>query len=335
MNKILPVDITQFLSELAMLMESGISINQALEIVQIGQEKLAMQKLIAAIQADIHNGINLADSWAKYPQYFEPFLVENLRKKVISLSQIAEYRESLNEPENDLTQELRYSLNYLMVMTILFLAISSLLLIYVIPAFSMMYHEIGASLPIITVFVINISDFCVNYKWFILSGLFGFALLLRFQWHTVKLYFPLLGDFYHKIALIRFLRTCAFMLSQQASLAKAFEAAAQAVNNPSYANSLKQVSQQVTTGSISLTNALTQHAFFPKKVIHATIIGTQTNQLEKLLVKLADVYTKQLYQLIKPIIKIYNFVGIILIAILIGIFVIAMYMPIFVMGSLI
>jgi type IV pilus assembly protein PilC len=335
MKKILPTEITQFIGELAMLMESGISINQALEIVQQGQEKPAMHKLIVAIKTDIHNGISLADSWAKYPQYFEPFIIERMHKNLaVTLSQITEYRESLNESEKNLTQELRYSFSYLMVMTIIFLAVSSLLLIYVIPTFSKMYNEIGASLPTMTVFIIKISNFCVNYNWFILSGLLGLGLLLRFQWHTVKLYLPLLGNFYHKVALTRFLRTSAFMLSQKVSLTTAFEAAAQAVNNPIYAKSLKQVSQQIATGT-SLTNALTQHTIFPKKVIHATIIGTQTNQLDKLLVKLADVYTKQLSQLIKPIIKVYNFIGIILIAIIIGIFVISMYIPIFVMGSLI
>lgn len=334
MKPILSIDITQFISELALLMETGISIKKALEIVQIEPEKPAMYKLIAAIQADIQNGMELADSWAKYPQYFEPFLVDSLRNQAITLSQFAAYRESLTEPENDLIQELRYSLSYFMVMTLLFLAISSLLLIYVIPSFSMMYHEIGASLPIITIFVINISDFCVEYRWLILLLLLGLGLLLRFQWYRVKLYLPLFGDFYHKVALTRCLRTCAFMLSQRASLAKAFDAAAQAVSNPIYAKVLQQVSQQIMTGT-SLINALTQQAFFPKKLIHTTVIGLQTNQLEKLLLKLADVYTKQLCQLIKPIIKIYNFVGIIFIAIIIGIFVIAMYMPIFMIGSLI
>jgi type IV pilus assembly protein PilC len=130
------------------------------------------------------------------------------------------------------------------------------------------------------------------------------------------------------------------MLSHQAlsekseKLEKAFDAAAQAVNNSVYAKLLKQVSQQISTGT-SLSDALEKHSFFPKKVIHAAAVGTQSNQLDKLLTRVAYVYTKQLYQMIGVIVKTYNFVGLILLASLVGAVLVAMYLPILSMGSVI
>jgi type IV pilus assembly protein PilC len=98
---------------------------------------------------------------------------------------------------------------------------------------------------------------------------------------------------------------------------------------------LKQVSQQVSTGT-SLSDALAmKQAFFPKKVIHAAAVGIQSNQLDKLLTRVADVYTKQLYQMIGLIVKTYNFVGLILLAFVVGVLLVAMYLPIFLMGSVI
>ncbi len=335
MKKILPVDVTQLISELAMLLEGGISINNALEIVQQEQEKAAMYKLIGDIQTNLAKGMSLADSWAKYPQYFAPFLVEMLRQSqnlATTLAQIAEYRESIEESEMDLVQEMEYPFSYLMIVVVVLLAISSLLLTYVTPIFADMFYAFGAALPIPTQFIIDISDFVISYWWLMLGCGLGLGVLLWFKRQTVKLYIPLFGHFYHKLALVRCLRTCAFMLSHKAPLPKAFEAAAQAVNNSVYAKLLRQASQEMRTGT-RLPKELA--SIFPKKVIHAMTIGTHTNQFDKLLVKLADVYTKQLYQMIAPIVRKYNLVGIVVIAALVGIFVIAMYMPIFLMGSMI
>jgi len=324
MKKILPVEISQFISELAILLESGISIDNALEIVQQEQEKPAMYKLITDIQSKLANGMSLADTWAKYPQYFEPFLVEQLKQGenlATTLAKIAEYRETMEASEIDLIKEMEFPLAYLMTVVVIFLMVS----IYVIPVFADMYEAFGFHLPALTEFFIALSEFIVRYWWLILGCGLGLGMLLRLKWDKVKLYLPLLGDFHHKLALVRCLRTCAFMLSQKAPLPKAFEAAAQAVNNSVYAKLLQQVSQQQMD-----TKALP--SFFPKKVIHVMAIGRHTNQFDKLLIKLADIYTKQLYQMIAPIVRKYYLIGIILLALIVGIFVISMYLPIFFMA---
>jgi type IV pilus assembly protein PilC len=266
MNKILPIDVTQLISELAMLLESGISTAQALKIVQQGQEKPAMHKLIGAIQTDIENGMSLAESWSKYPQYFEPFLTERLRQnenQTITLAQIADYRETMDESEMDLIQEMGYPFGYLIIVTVAVLIVSTILLNFVIPVFADMFKSSGSELPAQTLFFIKLSDLLIANWWLILGGALSLGLLLWIKWQSVKLYIPLFGRFYQKIALVRCLRTCAFMLSHKVPLDKAFEAAAQSVNNSVYAKLLKQVSEQITTGT-RLPNALEKHSIFPK-----------------------------------------------------------------------
>jgi type IV pilus assembly protein PilC len=337
------VNITDFIGELALLLESGISCGDALKIVQQEQENPAMQKLIAAIITDIENDMSLADSFAKYPHYFEPFLVEMLQsggneepKQTATLVKIAKYREYMDVDAADLTKKIAYSSTYILFLFLVFFALTTILIVYVVPVFADMFSSFGGELPGLTQFVVDLSDFFVASWLFIMGGMLIVGGLIWMKWwQTVTLYIPLFGRLYRKIALIRGLRTCAFMLSEGASSAKAFAAAAQIVNNPVYAKQLSQVSQQVAEG-MSLSSALHDaHLAFPKKIVHAAAVGTQTDKLDKLLAKLADFYTKQLHQATEPTIKIYTFLLTLFIGIILGLFVISMYMPIFSMGDVI
>jgi len=336
------VNITEFIGELALLLESGISCGDALKIVQQEQENPALQKLIAATLLDIENGMSLADSFAKYPHYFEPFLVEMLQscgneepKQTATLVKIAKYRESMDVDAVDLTKKIANSSIYILFLLLVFFALTTILFVYVVPVFADMFESMGGELPRLTQFVVNISDFFVASWLFIMGGMLILGGLIWMKWwQTVTLYMPLFGKLYRKIALIRGLRTCAFMLSEGASSAKAFAAAAQIVNNPVYAKQLSQVSQQVADG-MPLSSALQTHLAFPKKIVHAAAVGTQTDKLDKLLDKLADFYTKQLHQATEPTIRIYTFLLTLFIGIIFGLFIISMYMPIFSMGDVI
>ena len=331
------VNTTEFIGELASLLESGISSSDALKIVQQGQEKPAMQKLISAIIADVENDMSLADSFAQYPQYFEPFIVEMLQgeqNQTATLMKIVKYRESMDVDAVELTKKIAFSSIYSLFLLFVFFILTTILLVYVVPVFTDMFESFGGELPGLTQLAVNLSDFFVAFWLFIIGTLFILGVLIWMKWQTVTLYIPLFGKLYRKIALIRSLRTCAFMLSEGASTAKAFAAAAQAVNHPTYAKLLNQVSQQIAKG-INLPEALRAYSIFPKKIVYTALVGTKTNKLDKLFVKLADFYTKQLQQAIELTIRSYTLLLTILIGVIAGLLVISMYMPIFSMGSVI
>lgn len=338
-NKILPIDISQFISELASLLESGIATDEALDIVQQDQEKLAMHNLIGVIHTDVKSGMSLAESWTKYPQYFEPFLVDMLREGEqqnnlnATLKKLTEYRDSMDLSHADLTLRIMASSIYFLAILVVILFIVEILLVYIVPVFADMFESFGGELPALTQLIIVWSDFLVANWTLIVIGFLALVVLMWAKWDSLKVYNPLFGHLFRKIMLVRSWRTCAFMLSNQAVLTTAIEAAAQAVHNQVYARLLQQVNQQVAAGQ-TLPNAL-KKAGFPKKVIHAATVGTKTNQLDKLLDKVADIYIKQLYLVTEPTIRIVNLLLLILLGSIVGLLVIGMYMPIFSMGSVI
>jgi type IV pilus assembly protein PilC len=335
MRNIPTSDITQFLSELATLLQSNRSCREALKIIQYGQDNRALSQLITRLLHDVEQGLSLADSLAKYPQYLEPFLVTMLRDEenlATTLFKIAEYREAMEVSTTDLAHRLRIFLGYFGTVLAILLTLMVLMFIYVIPVFVDMFTSFGGRLPSLTQSVFTLANGFVAYRWPISGSVLILSGWLWIQRRSVILYIPLVGRLYRKIVLVRCLRTCAFMLSHNASLVEALQASAQAVHNPTYARYFRQLTDQVTAGT-TLAEALLKQPAFPTKVVHAAMIGTQTNQLDKWFMKLADVYTKQLYRAIAPTIKFLNLMAIVAIGLLVGYFVIAMYLPIFKMGE--
>jgi len=332
------INLTEFISELALLLESGISCRDALKIIQPGLEQSEARKLIGNILTDVENGVSLADSFAKYPRYFESFFVDMLRREkeeqnqIAILANMAQYRESMEIDAFDLTKKIASSSLYFVTLLVIFIILTTTALVYVVPVFADMFSSFGGELPGLTQFIINLSDFVNAYWLFIVVGVFILGGLIWAKWQNVTLYIPLFGRLYHKIALVRFLRTCAFMLSEGASLPTALAAAAQMVNNTLYAKHLFYVHEQLSKGK-SLPDALQEKSIFPKKIIQMATIGIQTNKLDKLFAKMADIYAKQLQQSIEPIIKIYNLLFTLLIGCLVGLLVISLYLPIFTMGG--
>ena len=331
------VEISQFLSELALLLESDISCRDALEIIQKEQESFLIRRISAGIQTDIENGMSLADSFARRPRYFEPFMVDMLREAEslnITLAKIADYRESLDITEHDLTEKIALSSSYFIAVIFIGFFITSVILIYVVPVFADMLAGFRANLPIMTQLLVEIADFVIEFAWFLTGFFLILITLLWIKRRSIIFYMPLFGKIYQKITLVRLLRTCGFALSNKTSLVKALEAASQAVKNPIYGEPLQQVIQEISSG-MPLSDALKKQSIFPEKVIHAAIVGTKNNSLDKLLNKIADIYTKQVIHSIEPTIKVYTLTITILLGIIVGFLVISLYAPIFMMGSVV
>ncbi|OQW88570.1 MAG: hypothetical protein BWK78_08205 [Thiotrichaceae bacterium IS1] len=349
MRNIPASDMTQFLSELATLLQSNHSCQEALTIIQYGQDNQALLQFIATVHSNVKRGHSLADSLARYPQYVEPFLVTMLHDEenlVTTLFKIVEYREAMAVSTTDLADRLRTSLNYFWaILPILLILVTPLLLffiIFIIQVFPIVAKIVVGFFPAVEQWALTLSEVFVTY-WWLFSGsalIVGGSALIVGGWWWIRgwwwiqrqsvtlLHVPLLGRLYRKMVLVRFLRTCAFMLSNNASLAKALQASVQAVNNPTYVKFLQQLRDQVAAGA-TLAEALLKQPAFPAEVVHAAAIGTQVNQLDKQFIKLAEVYTQQLHQAIEPTIKSLNLIAIISIEVLVGWFVLAVYSPFF------
>lgn len=335
MASIRATEVTEFFSELAVLLENNISLDEALNTIQQYQTNAAFSELVIDIKQETAK-TSLADGLAKYPKYFESFIINLIRSHqstslVAIIRKIADYRDEMETGIYDLNSKLFATVSYFLFVIVIFSILMTATLIYIAPVFKEMYGNFGSELPVITQQLFLISDTFIAYEWFIVAGILILAILLGRQRLLPSLLF---GHLYQKLALIRFLHTYRFMLSNGASTKEAIAATIEVTQHSAYSKSLHKIHEQLTS-TASLSKVLTtQRNAFPQKVIHTIVLGEKANQLDQLLVKLAEVYTKQFNQAIEPTAKIVSVMLVIVLGIIIGLFVIAMYSPVFSIGSI-
>ncbi|NCF51464.1 type II secretion system F family protein [Gammaproteobacteria bacterium] len=345
-GSIKPGDIAIFSRQLATMLSAGIPLVQAFEIVGSGHDNAAMQKLILTIKADVEGGSALAESLAKHPLYFDDLFInlveagEQAGALETLLDKIATYKEKTEALKKKIKKALTYPAAVLVVAFI----VTTILLIFVIPAFEDLFKGFGADLPTFTRMVIDLSVF-VRAQGFYIAILIGAAIGAFIYFHKrsrkmrhfldrLSLKIPIIGPILQKAAIARYARTLSTMFSAGVPLVEALESVAGATGNIVYEIGVLEMRDEVSTGQ-RLQQAMESTGLFPNMVIQMIAVGEESGSLDDMSSKVADFYEEDvdnavdnLSSLLEPIIM-----GIL--GVLVGGLVIAMYLPIFKMGSVI
>jgi type IV pilus assembly protein PilC len=170
-GKITPMDIAVFSRQLATMLAAGIPLVQAFEIVGVGHDKPAMQKLILAIKVEIEAGSALHEALKKHPLYFDDLYVnlveagEQAGALESLLDKVATYKEKTEALKKKIKKALFYPAAVLAVAVI----VTIILLLFVIPQFEALFQGFGADLPAFTRMVIDLSAFVQAKGWLMAS----------------------------------------------------------------------------------------------------------------------------------------------------------------------
>lgn len=345
-KKITPKDITLFTRQFATMVQSGIPIVQAFEIVGKGHEHPGMQHLLLSIRQDIESGTNLSTALGKHKIYFDELYCnlvaagEHAGILDTILEKVATYKEKIEAIKGKIKSALFYPAAVIVVAFI----VTAILLIFVIPQFANLFKDFGAELPAMTQFVIRLSDAFRSY-WFIIFGsLIGGAVGLAYAYkrsekmqHTLDrliLRAPVIGDIIKKATIARYARTLGTMFAAGVPLVESLDSVAGAAGNRVYYEGVLNIKSDVSTG-MQLQSAMDRTGLFPSMVVQMVAIGEESGELDKMLNKVADFYEEEvdnavdaLSSLIEPIIM--AFLGVV-----VGGLVIAMYLPIFKLASVV
>ena len=180
-GKITSEDIALFARQLATMLTAGIPMVQAFEIIGVGHDKPAMQKLVLGVKADIETGNALNQALAKHPLYFDDLFVnlveagEHAGALETVLDKVATYKEKTEALKKKIKKALFYPAAVLAVAVI----VTVVLLLFVIPQFESLFKGFGADLPAFTQFVVNMSRWMQANGWLLLvivgGAIFTFA----------------------------------------------------------------------------------------------------------------------------------------------------------------
>jgi len=335
-----PKDIALFSRQLATMLESGVPMVQAFEIIASGQSNPRMAKLINDIKNDIQSGTSLGEALEKHPMYFDELYV-NLVKAgekagVLDelLDTIATYKERTEEIKGKIKKAMYYPVAVLLVAVL----VTALLLIKVVPQFEAIFKDFGADLPALTKMVVAASvalqeNFFLYFIVFI-GIIFGLVLLKKRSrafahfLDRLILKMPIIGEIVNKAAIARYARTLATTFKAGVPLVEGLDTVAGAVGNIEYYNAVKSIKHDVSNG-LKLEQAMKMTGRFPHMVVQMTAIGEESGNLDTMLDKVAEYYEQEVSNSVDAMSSLIEPLVMVLIGGLVGVMVVAMYLPIF------
>ncbi|MDN4486712.1 type II secretion system F family protein [Demequina sp. SYSU T00039] len=332
-------DIAIMSRQLATMINAGLSLLRAMQILTDQTENKSLQKVLAEVRTDVETGKSFSMALGRHPNTFPPLMINMVKAGEVGgfldsvLVSIAENFEKEVALRNKIKSAMTYPV---VVFCIAILAVAAMLL-FIVPVFAEMFENLGGELPFATQILVTLSDIMK-----IGAIPFVIALVLFSIWwgknknryevrekvEPVYLKLPVFGKLIQKIAVARFTRNLGAMVRSGVPILQALDIVGQASGNVVIERATKDVQNSVRRGD-SLAGPLAAHKVFPPMVVQMIAVGEDTGALDTMLDKVADFYdqeveatTEQLTSLIEPIM-------ILFLGSMIGGMVIALYMPIF------
>ncbi len=345
-GKIKDKDISLFTRQLATMMKSGVPLLQAFDIVGKGHNNPAVAKLLGDIKADVETGSSLSASFRKYPLYFDSLYCnlvgagEQAGILDTLLDRLATYQEKIIAIKGKIKSALMYPISIIIVAFI----ITTVIMIFVVPAFKDLFSSFGADLPGPTLFVMGLSDIFVNWWWAIFGsiglGLWFFFYTwkrsekMQFTMDRLLLKAPIFGDVIRKATMARWARTLSTMFAAGVPLVEALDSVAGACGNRVYYDATKKIQSEISTGT-SLTVAMQNAEVFPNMMLQMTAIGEESGALDSMLGKVADFFEGEVDDAVEGLSSLMEPIIMVVLGVLIGGLVVALYMPIFKLGQVV
>lgn len=273
-KKITDKDICFFTRQLSTMLKAGVPLLQSFDIISRGNANPRFSKLVQEIRADVEIGSSLYHAFKRHPAYFDALFCNLIaageQAGILEelLIRLAAYKEKTLAIKRKIRSAMIYPLAILSVAAI----VTTVIMIWVIPAFKEVFASFGAQLPLPTLIVIWLSDVFVRY-WYWGAGLLtiGISFFIRawkrssaMQTATDKLLLklPVFGDVIQKAIIARWTRTLSAMFAAGVPLVESLESVGGASGNAVYYEATRKISAAVSSGS-SLVSAMQATKAFP------------------------------------------------------------------------
>jgi type IV pilus assembly protein PilC len=332
-------DIVIFTRQFSTMINAGLPLVQALDILANQSENPALKDVTRQVVFDVESGNTMADALRKHPKAFTELYVNMVAAGEAGgiLDTILMRLAVFIEKNDALVRKVKGAMIYpAVIMSVAAIAIT-VLLIFVIPTFQKMFASANIALPLPTRIVIGLSHSLRTYWWVVAGGAFGAATLLKRFYATsdgkltidrLLLKAPILGDVLRKSAVSRFTRTLGTLNSSGVSILEGLEITAKTSGNRVIQDAIME-SRASIAGGETIAAPLKKSQVFPPMVISMIAVGEQTGGLDEMLTKIADFYDEEVDAAVSGLLAMMEPLMIVFLGVVVGGMVIAMYLPIF------
>jgi type IV pilus assembly protein PilC len=294
-------DIVVFTRQFATMIDAGLPLVQALDILSAQVENKMLSKTLQQVKTDVESGATYADALKKHPRIFTELYVNMVAAGEAGgildtiLNRLATYIEKAMK----LKKKVKGAMVYPAVVTTVAVLVIAIIMIFVIPTFAKMFTTLGGTLPMPTQIVINLSDFMAGIGGLmVLLAIVGVVIFITQVRRTEKgkhvidrllLKLPIFGSLLNKVAVAKFTRTLGTLVSSGVPILDGLEITAKTSGNKVIEYAIMDVRKGVVSGK-TLAEPITKAKVFPPMVTHMIAVGESTGALDAMLSKIADFY---------------------------------------------
>jgi type IV pilus assembly protein PilC len=335
-------DLVLFTRQLSTMIEAGISLVQALTALYDQcdpKRQKSLRHIISDVTTRVQGGETFHESIAKHPRVFDRLFVSMVKAGEHGglLAEILDRLAGFLEASARLRKKIKSAMTYPVIVICIAMAITTFLIVKVVPIFGEIFQDFGSKLPAPTQFLIDVSDFMRGEWYFLLLGIggvfFGIRTFLRSTrgkqlWDRWKLKLPVFGPLVHKICMSRFARTFAQLIRSGVPILEVLEIVGGASGNHVVETSIKGVSSDVEKGD-NLSVALSKKPIFPPMMLRMVAAGEATGKIDTMLEKMADFWDEEIEAMLDALTSLIEPMLIVFLGVIVGGIVIAMFLPIF------
>jgi type IV pilus assembly protein PilC len=336
-------DIVIFTRQFATMINSGLPLVQALDILAEQTENKALKDVTRSVVYDVESGHTLADALRKHPKAYSELYVNMVAAGEAGgiqdtiLNRLAGYIEKTMA----LKKKVKGAMVYPSVIMGVAVAVVALMMLFVIPSFAKMFTEFGGQLPAPTRIVMTLSDFFVKWWWLLLILIIGPIIGMRQFYQTSQgreifdrffLKLPVVGLLIRKVAVAKFTRTLSTLITSGIPILEGMDIVARTAGNKVIEHAIIRTKNGISEGK-TIAEPLKATNVFPPMVVQMISVGEASGALDTMLGKIADFYDEEvdtavggLTAMLEPMLMV--FLGVVL-----GFIVVAMYLPVFKLAS--
>jgi general secretion pathway protein F/type IV pilus assembly protein PilC len=336
---------TNFFSQLADLLRSGVPLLRSLEILERQASQPALTEILKEVHVKVADGMSLADAMALYPNAFNELSVSMVRagQEGGFLEDVLERIAVFTEHQEDLKAKVIGALAYPVFLAGTCVVILNILIIFAVPRFEPIFKKLDekGELPVLTQGLVGLSQVMQKHIFWVLPVLLMAGYALK-QWarsetgreivDAWRLRVPVIGNIYLSFALSRFTRILGTLLRNGIPILQSLRIAKDSTGNRVLSAAIDQAAENVTAGD-KLAEPLGTCRWFPRDVVEMVSVGEESNQLEKVLLNIADALERRTSRQLELFVRLLEPIMLLVMALVILVVIAGLLLPVFKMSS--
>ena len=332
-------DLVALCQHLSALYGSGIAVAEGLRTFASETGSKVLRQVIEKVVADLEAGRSLSEAFDRHPDQFSPYFRATIRAGETSgtMGATLERLGRQLEKRQEMAQRVRNAFAYPVVLSVTIVSVVTFLVTYVVPVFAGVYQRIGVTLPLATRMLLALSGFISANPWLpavpIVLGLGAVVYVrrkpaARLALDRFKVRLPVVGRLWHRIVLLRFVRTFGEMMGAGVPVLEALDLAGKVSGNAAFDAALAGVRDGVERG-MGLTEPMRQTKWFPASLLQVIASGEQSGRVAALLGRASEMLEREVDLVMKRSVSRLEPLLTVGMAAAVGFILVAVYLPMF------